>query len=87
MKITDYRICSRCIIDSTEPEITFDEHGVCSHCHYFDNVRSVGWDRTTQALVKLDSLVCEIKSRRQKNKYDCIWHELGDYIVCWCFGD
>jgi len=72
MKITDYMICSRCIIDSTDPEITFDEHGVCSHCHYFDNVRSVGWDRTTQALVKLDSLISEIKSRRLKNKYDCM---------------
>lgn len=31
----DYKICARCIMDTTDPDITFDEDGVCSHCHRY----------------------------------------------------
>lgn len=26
-----YQICAKCIIDTPDPEITFDENGVCNH--------------------------------------------------------
>ena len=33
----EYQICTRCIMDNkSEPLITFDENGVCNHCHDFD---------------------------------------------------
>src|SRR3989442_13774192 len=27
-----YRMCIRCVMDTSDPEIVFDEHGVCNHC-------------------------------------------------------
>lgn len=27
-----YQICSRCILDTTDPDIAFDREGVCNHC-------------------------------------------------------
>ncbi len=27
------KICSKCVMDTTDPDITFDENGVCNHCH------------------------------------------------------
>ena len=27
-----YRICTRCIMDTTDPHIQFDENGWCNHC-------------------------------------------------------
>ena len=27
-----YQICSRCVMDTTDKEIKFDESGVCNHC-------------------------------------------------------
>ena len=32
------QVCSRCVMDTTDPEITFDADGVCNHCH-----RSSSW--------------------------------------------
>ena len=31
-----YNICSRCIMDTTDPEITFNKDNICNHCEYFD---------------------------------------------------
>ena len=28
----EYKICKRCIMDTTDPEIVFDENGYCNHC-------------------------------------------------------
>ncbi|GAJ18745.1 unnamed protein product, partial [marine sediment metagenome] len=30
--MNEYRICSRCIMDTTDKEIIFDENGICNHC-------------------------------------------------------
>jgi hypothetical protein len=27
-----YQICTRCIMDTTDTEIAFDENGICNHC-------------------------------------------------------
>ncbi|NLG33317.1 MAG: hypothetical protein GX550_07335 [Syntrophomonadaceae bacterium] len=27
-----YQICQRCIMDTSDPEIVFDEKGICNHC-------------------------------------------------------
>ena len=29
---SSYRICSRCVMDTSDPDISFDAHGVCQHC-------------------------------------------------------
>ena len=30
-----YRQCVRCVMDTTDPEIQFDEQGICNHCTDF----------------------------------------------------
>jgi hypothetical protein len=27
-----YRICTRCIMDTSDPDIVFDDNGWCNHC-------------------------------------------------------
>lgn len=36
--MTEYRMCKRCVMDTSDPEITFDEQGVCNHCHTYDRL-------------------------------------------------
>lgn len=36
-----YRRCTTCIMDTTDPDIGFDESGRCSHCHKVDGFRRV----------------------------------------------
>ena len=32
----EYRRCTRCIMDTTDPDIQFDEIGECNHCREYD---------------------------------------------------
>lgn len=39
----EYRMCRRCIMDTSDPTITFDSNGVCNHCHFFDSIVNNLW--------------------------------------------
>ena len=69
---SNYRICTRCLMDTSDPEITFDEQGVCSHCHDYE--RSVGQKvlvgETGQKY--LEALVEKMKQDGRGKDYDCI---------------
>ena len=32
------KICKRCIMDYSDPEIAFDEDGICNHCKRYDEI-------------------------------------------------
>jgi N-acetyl sugar amidotransferase len=68
----DYKICTRCIMDTSDPDIWFDEKGVCSHCHKYESVI-----QSTSYLKKkepgaLQSLIDEIKKKGKGKAYDCV---------------
>lgn len=67
-----YKICSRCVMDTSDPEISFDEHGVCNHCRHFDTVTSKRWFPNEEGKKKLEALLNHIKKEGQGNPYDCI---------------
>lgn len=68
----EYQICTRCVMDSSIKEITFDDKGVCNFCtSYFNKVN----DRLyhgKEGEQKLKELVATIKKEGKNNKYDCI---------------
>ena len=67
-----YRICVRCIMDMTDPEIRFDSGGVCNHCTAaLERIRRqvlspVEWEAA------LDVLVEKIRREGKDLDYDCI---------------
>ncbi len=67
-----YRICSRCIMDTTDPDIFFDEEGVCNHCHQHDKVFAALVPKGLDAEKQLAALVNRIKEKGKGKKYDCI---------------
>src|SRR5512135_3518625 len=68
----NYQICSRCIMDTTDPEIQFDEQGVCSHCRAYD--RAVAkWSRTGEVGQReLQEIAAKIRERGAGKDYDCV---------------
>ena len=42
---TKYRICNRCVMDTTDPGITFNNEGICSHCISFDEYTNLSWQK------------------------------------------
>lgn len=65
-------VCTRCIMDTTDPDITFDEKGVCNHCHRYDSVSMTRLVPVEERDARLGQLVAEIKQAGQGKKYDCI---------------
>ena len=67
-----YRCCSRCVMNATDPEITFDENGVCNHCHQFDETAKKNWFPNNEGWKRWEALVEKIKTTGQGQEYDCI---------------
>jgi len=67
-----YRVCSRCVMDTSDPKITFDDEGICNHCHEFDESISKRWFPNNEGKQKLDAIVDRIKHEGQGKEYDCI---------------
>ncbi|MBS4000681.1 MAG: N-acetyl sugar amidotransferase [Desulfobulbaceae bacterium] len=67
-----YRQCNRCVMDTSDVDITFDENGFCNHCtNYFEKISH----RVYQGEFsdnQLKELVAKIKKSGKGKKYDCV---------------
>jgi N-acetyl sugar amidotransferase len=68
----EYRICSRCIIDTSDPEIVFDGDGVCNHCREYDLVAGRRLFLGEERQRRLEAIVARIKERGRGKEYDCV---------------
>lgn len=66
-----YRMCSRCVMDTSDPDIHFDSAGVCSHCRAFERARRSLPD-PDERRARLDRLVAEVQRAGKGTDYDCI---------------
>lgn len=64
--------CVRCIMDTTDPDITFDAHGVCNHCHRYARIAGERLIPAADRPARLVALVEEIKRDGHGKDYDCI---------------
>lgn len=63
--------CARCVMDTSDPWISFNEEGVCNHCQAYDAyMAKIGTPEDRQR--KLDQLVAQLKARGKGKDYDCI---------------
>lgn len=67
-----YQICSRCVMDTSDPDIIFNEQGVCNWCTRYDNELSKLWLRGEAGKARLEAWVTEIKEYGKGKEYDCI---------------
>lgn len=67
-----YQVCSRCIMDSSDPNIHFDEHGLCDYCVNFDSVIKPNWNPDERAYAELMKLSEKIKKDGKGRDFDCI---------------
>lgn len=66
------RVCSMCVMDTTDSAIEFDAAGVCDHCRTFlTKVRPV-WDTGPAGAAALESMVRAIRKAGAGRDFDCI---------------
>jgi hypothetical protein len=64
-------ICSRCVYDSSIPDIVFDENGVCSFCHQIDELKKEYGTGLSKGSEELARIIKNIKDNGKGKKYDC----------------
>ncbi|MGB0525244.1 MAG: N-acetyl sugar amidotransferase [Flammeovirgaceae bacterium] len=83
MEQTEYQICNRCVMDTTDPDIVFDDQGNCNHCNDY-------FERTTNLIYKgeesdreLAAIVEKIKQVGKNREYDCVLGISGGVDSCY----
>ena len=66
------KICSKCVMDTTDSKITFDENGVCDHCNTFYSDILPNWHTDERGNKKLLDLVLKIKKEGKNKDFDCL---------------
>ena len=67
-----YQVCARCIMDTSDPEITFDALGVCHHCRRYDAVIATDTMRGREGRVALERIAARIRTEGRRKRYDCV---------------
>lgn len=83
MEFKLYKQCQRCVMDTSDPYITFDSNGYCNHCNEY-------LERTKQQIYqgeksdkKLAAIVNQIKKKGKNKKYDCVLGISGGIDSCY----
>lgn len=70
--LKEYRICSNCVMDTSDTNIAFDEMGICDHCNdFYQNVQP-NWNTGQKGLDELLTHVEKIKKEGKGKDFDCI---------------
>lgn len=69
----EIKICTKCVMDSTDSKIVFDENGVCDFCRDYEKHIAPYWTPNKERIDELLVFANKIKKSRKKNcKYDCV---------------
>lgn len=72
MKDSTKQICSRCIYDTTVPNIVFDDKGVCNYCKMIDQLQDEYKAGTPEGIATFKEIVEQIKKDGKGKAYDCV---------------
>lgn len=72
MNYPSYNMCTRCVMDTSDPQITFDAEGVCNHCRQFTEITSKCWYPNEEGRKKLSAIIEHIRVSEKNKEYDCI---------------
>jgi len=65
--MTEIKICSKCTLDTTDPDIVFDEEGICNHCKSFKE----NYETRMNTVGNFQDIIDQIKKDGKGKEYDC----------------
>lgn len=67
-----YKICSDCIMDTSDPNIVFDGEGVCGYCNNYSSNILPAWQNGEGNALALERMAEQIRSDSLGQDFDCI---------------
>jgi N-acetyl sugar amidotransferase len=78
-----YRQCTRCVMDTSDPDIHFDAQGHCNHCtHYFDRLAHLTY-RGAESDRQLAQLAETMRGAGRGSDFDCVVGLSGGADSCY----
>ncbi|MDD5727020.1 MAG: N-acetyl sugar amidotransferase [Victivallales bacterium] len=72
MNAREYRVCTNCVMDTSDSKISFDAAGMCDHCNdFYTNVKP-NWHTGEEGRRQLEQMVAEMKAKSKNKDFDCI---------------
>ena len=78
-----YQICKRCVMDTTDMDIVFDENGYCNHCFQAITISEHSVKNNERSQKMLDEVLQNIKAKGKNKKYDCLVGISGGVDSCY----
>ena len=83
-RIAGGRVCTRCVMDQSAPDIRFDEKGVCNYCtDYLVTRERYLVSDPEQRQRRLDALLDRVRRDGRGKRYDCIIGISGGVDSSW----
>ncbi len=67
-----YQICSHCIMDTSDPNIRFDDQGRCDYCSNFELLIQPNWHTDARGHAALMQMADTIRAAGKGRDFDCI---------------
>lgn len=67
-----YQICTNCIMDTSDPKISFDADGVCDYCTNFQTMIAPNWHTDERGVGELAAIAEKIRQEGKGKDFDCI---------------
>ena len=83
MSQATYQICTNCIMDTTDPNITFDERGWCGYCRNFHENILPNWQPNEHGEKMLAPVIDKIKKDGKGRDHDCLIGISGGVDSCY----
>lgn len=72
MNTKEYQICTHCVMDTSDTQISFSEAGVCDHCIGYARDVLPNWDTGEKGRNELTAILDQIKKENAGKPFDCI---------------
>ena len=79
----NYQVCTHCVMDTTDSNLTFDENGVCDRCREYEQHILPWWNHGKGHEVELKAILEQVRISGKGKKYDCILGLSGGLDSCY----
>lgn len=67
-----YQLCTKTVMDTSDPSITFDQDGISNHYWEYQNIVKPNWHAGPEGRIKLEEMVETMKQSGKGRDFDCI---------------
>ncbi len=68
----EYQICANCVMDTSDPNIKFDENGICERCNEYYSQILPSWNNGQGHSAELKDIVDKVKKEGRGKSFDCL---------------